>query len=122
MAARTLNATGPPRVTLSRWQGLLRAGCGPRQEESGPEIRPKTTRAGSAELLAAGYHALNATGGGSAGTIALGGLGGWCELELDSASGRLASLRDTVSGELWAARPGAGLGAGLQNLGVENGF
>ena len=68
-------------------------------------------------MLAAGYHALNATGGGGAGTLSLGGLGGWCELELDIASGRLASLRDTVSGERWAARPGAGLGARMLNTG-----
>ena len=29
-AARTLNATGQRRVTLSRWSGHLRAACGPR--------------------------------------------------------------------------------------------
>ena len=42
-AARTLNATGQCRVTLSLRQEHLRAGCGPRQEESGPEIRPKSS-------------------------------------------------------------------------------
>ena len=34
-AARTLNATGPSRVTLSLRQAPLRAGCGSRQEERG---------------------------------------------------------------------------------------
>ena len=34
-AARTLNATGPSRVTLSLRQEQLRAGCGPRQVKRG---------------------------------------------------------------------------------------
>ena len=33
--ARTLNPIRPSRVTLSQWQGQLRAGRGSRQEESG---------------------------------------------------------------------------------------
>ena len=41
-AARTLNATDQSRVTLSPRQERLRAGCAPRQEERGPETRPKT--------------------------------------------------------------------------------
>ena len=48
-AARTLNATGESRATLSLRQERLRAACGPRQEERGPEIRGpknKTTPAG----------------------------------------------------------------------------
>ena len=40
------NATGQPRVTLSLQQRNIRAGCGLRQEERAPEIRPKTTLAG----------------------------------------------------------------------------
>ena len=40
-ATRTLNATGPSRVTLSLRQSNLRAACGLRQEERGPEIRPQ---------------------------------------------------------------------------------
>ena len=40
-AARTLNATGQSRVTLSLRCERLRAACALRQEERGPEIRPK---------------------------------------------------------------------------------
>ena len=40
-AARTLNPAGQSRVTLSLRQEHLRAAYGPRQEERGPEIRPK---------------------------------------------------------------------------------
>ena len=39
-AARTLNATGQPRVTLSPRQEQLRAVRGPRQEQKGPDILP----------------------------------------------------------------------------------
>ena len=39
-AARTLNATAPSRVTLSLRQENLRAACGLRREEIGPEISP----------------------------------------------------------------------------------
>ena len=39
--ARTLNPTGQARVTLSPRYEQLRAARGPRQEEKGPEIRPK---------------------------------------------------------------------------------
>ena len=42
-AARTLNATGPSRVTLSQWQEQLRAGCGSRQEKKGLEMHPKSS-------------------------------------------------------------------------------
>ena len=45
-AARTLNATGQPRVTLSPRRGHLRAACQPRFGGKGPEIRPKTILAG----------------------------------------------------------------------------
>ena len=40
-AARTLNATGQSRVTLSLRQENLRAACRLRQKERGAEIRPK---------------------------------------------------------------------------------
>ena len=39
-AARTLNATGRSRVTLSLRQEHLRAACQPRREERAPEVRP----------------------------------------------------------------------------------
>ena len=39
LAARTLNATGQSRVTLSLRYERLRAACGPRQEDKGAEIR-----------------------------------------------------------------------------------
>ena len=53
-AARTLNAAGQSRVSLSPRQEQLRAGCGSRQEERGPELRPKRCNvAGHAHATAA---------------------------------------------------------------------
>ena len=57
-AARTLNATGQSRVTLSLRQEHLRAARGLRQEESGPETCPKTMLlAGLCAIADASVHA-----------------------------------------------------------------
>ena len=43
-AARTLNAAGPSRATLSLQKEHLRAACGPQQEGKGAEFGPKMMR------------------------------------------------------------------------------